>query len=56
MDPDDFDRTAGPLGGAEPAAVCRDAHKTYLIGDKQIEALTNMDRERVDVAEERGRV
>ncbi|HVQ93520.1 MAG TPA: ATP-binding cassette domain-containing protein [Mycobacteriales bacterium] len=57
MDPDDFDWTAGPLGGsdgfgsstglglAEPAAVCRDVHKTYVIGDKQIEALINVDKE-----------
>jgi putative ABC transport system ATP-binding protein/macrolide transport system ATP-binding/permease protein len=57
LEPDDFDWTAGPLGGsdgsggptgvrlAEPAAVCRTVHKTYMIGDKEIEALIDVDKE-----------
>jgi len=47
LGPDQWDDTAWGVAAVapEPAAVCRDVHKVYVVADEEVEALREVDKE-----------
>jgi putative ABC transport system ATP-binding protein len=47
LGPDEWDDATwgAPVATVEPAAVCRDVHKVYVVADEEVQALREVDKE-----------